>query len=188
MAAVNLTPPVITQQLLNRFWANVDKNGPIPTRHPELGPCWLWTGECRPNGYGVLRFSLQGRRKTVATHRLSYQIACGPPSQQVLHHCDNPPCCRPTHLFDGSQKDNRADSAQKERTATGDKNGSRLYPEKLKRGESHALTTLTANDVREIRRYYLTGVATLKRIAGEYKVSLGTVHNIVHRKTWGHVT
>ena len=27
-----------------RFWPKVDKNGPVPEPHPELGPCWVWTG------------------------------------------------------------------------------------------------------------------------------------------------
>lgn len=26
-----------------RFWAKVDKNGPMPEGRPDLGPCWLWT-------------------------------------------------------------------------------------------------------------------------------------------------
>jgi hypothetical protein len=35
-----------------RFWAKVDKNGPIPAYRPDLGPCWLWTASKRADGYG----------------------------------------------------------------------------------------------------------------------------------------
>lgn len=31
-----------------RFWAKVDKNGPVV--RPELGPCWIWTGNRDPWG------------------------------------------------------------------------------------------------------------------------------------------
>jgi len=33
-----------------RFWKHVDKNGPIPPLHPELGNCWLWMGSFEGEG------------------------------------------------------------------------------------------------------------------------------------------
>ena len=36
----------------------------------------------------------------------------------VCHHCDNPPCCEPTHLFLGTCADNIADMIAKQRHAT----------------------------------------------------------------------
>jgi hypothetical protein len=45
-----------------RFWAKVHKNGPVPARRPELGPCWVWTGNHTsrpPKGHG--RFYAAGR-------------------------------------------------------------------------------------------------------------------------------
>lgn len=35
-----------------RFWSKVDKNGPVSSRRPDLGPCWLWTGTVSEHGYG----------------------------------------------------------------------------------------------------------------------------------------
>src|SRR5687767_3489091 len=43
---------------LVRFWAKVNKNGPIPEHRPDLGPCWLWTAALT-KGYG--QFRLNGR-------------------------------------------------------------------------------------------------------------------------------
>lgn len=39
-------------ELIARFWVKVDKNGTAPAHRPELGPCWLWTGNRakRPDG------------------------------------------------------------------------------------------------------------------------------------------
>lgn len=39
-----------------RFWAKVNKDGPIPIHRPDLGQCWVWTGESR-HGYGFIRFA-----------------------------------------------------------------------------------------------------------------------------------
>src|SRR5208282_3495744 len=33
-----------TEPRERRFWAHVDKNGPVPPHRPALGPCWVWTG------------------------------------------------------------------------------------------------------------------------------------------------
>ena len=68
-----------------RFWAKVDKGG----------ECWVWTASVNNHGYG--QFTHKGR--PVKAHRFSWFLAHGEwPTQQVLHHCDNPPCvaCCPT--------------------------------------------------------------------------------------------
>lgn len=36
------------------FWAKVDKNGPAPANHPELGPCWTWTAYRQRAQYAAL--------------------------------------------------------------------------------------------------------------------------------------
>jgi hypothetical protein len=62
-----------------------------------------------PTGYGRL-----GNRYA---HRVAYQVAYGPfdPRLHVLHHCDNPTCVRPDHLFLGTQADNNMDRDMKGR-------------------------------------------------------------------------
>jgi hypothetical protein len=66
-----------------------------------------------PKGYGKLTF--QGR--AIYAHRLAYELTIGPipDGMLVCHHCDNPPCCRPDHLFLGDQKANLADMVAKRR-------------------------------------------------------------------------
>src|SRR5580704_8040718 len=73
---------------------------------PE-GNCLVWTGGHTLGGYGVIN---RGRRGAgmASTHRLAWELAYGPvpDGMNVLHHCDNPPCCEPTHLFLGTGQDN----------------------------------------------------------------------------------
>ena len=83
--------------------------------------CIEWTGHTNDRGYGKLSVGTS----TVYTHRFAWELANGPilDGLQVLHHCDNPPCCQtePTegypdgHLFLGTQLDNVRDMITKGR-------------------------------------------------------------------------
>jgi hypothetical protein len=74
-----------------RFWARVDKNGPLWNGTP----CWEWTG-CRVRGYGT--FSLNG--KMVRAPRFAYETLVGlfPDGLVPDHLCRNRGCVRPLHL------------------------------------------------------------------------------------------
>lgn len=75
----------------DRFWALVNKNGPIPEHRPELGPCWLWRSR-GSTGYGS--FSL-GTGKSIAAHRYAYELLVHsiPDGLQVDHLCHHPDWC-----------------------------------------------------------------------------------------------
>lgn len=81
-------------------------------RGPYRG-CWEWTGHKTRNGYG--RVKVRGRR--VLVHRLAFEVVHGevPEGLRVLHHCDNPPCWRPDHLYAGTAADNKRDELERGR-------------------------------------------------------------------------
>lgn len=86
--------------------------------------CLEWTGCTNEAGYGRLRSSGQKFK----AHRLAWMLVNGiiPDGLNVLHHCDNPPCCETTpsatypdgHLFLGTHADNVADKMAKGRNRT----------------------------------------------------------------------
>lgn len=74
--------------------------------------CWEWNGK-NIDGYGYFYF----KRKAVFTHRFSWTIFRGsiPSGMFVCHHCDNPICINPCHLFIGDAKLNNGDKERKGR-------------------------------------------------------------------------
>lgn len=134
-------PPqsIVPSDAVARFWARVDKNGPVPVDQPELGPCWLWTGCRTPEGYGKLKFDGRYYR----AHRLAYELTHGPIPAGFFacHRCDTPPCVRPSHLFLGTHTENNRDAKAKGRNARGDAHGLRLHPGTAAAGERNGTHT-----------------------------------------------
>lgn len=162
------------------FWKRVRKDGPVPPHRPELGPCWPWTGAIQLKGGPYGRFSIGDG--TQAAHRYAYEQVNGtvPPGLQVLHRCDNPPCCNngedspyPSHLFAGTHQDNMDDRDVKGRTP---------------RGERVGLAKLTESDVRIIRAECANGSrGTAAILATRLGVSDAVISAVVRGKTWRHV-
>jgi hypothetical protein len=109
------------------------------------------------------------------------------PDLVVRHRCNNPQCVRVAHLAIGTQADNIADKVAAGRQARGDRNGARLRPERLRRGEAATQSKLTEAQVVEIRSRYVPRKVGYERLAREYGVSMATVHEIVERRIWRHV-
>ena len=99
--------------MIERFWSFVNKNG--------RNGCWEWKDAKDNGGYGVFRLAngnLIGHERRA--HRFSAELRFGPIPKRMLvcHHCDNPSCVRPDHLFVGTSKDNAWDAARKGRLPT----------------------------------------------------------------------
>lgn len=106
--------------------------------------CWPWTLSKADKGYGQIMVRTNGQRRPLGTHRVAWEVTHGsiPDGLWVLHSCDNPPCCNPSHMRLGTNADNVADMiARKRRTvvnyARGDRHGSHTQPEKWARGAAH---------------------------------------------------
>lgn len=84
--------------------------------NPETG-CWEWTASRNNRGYGVIGF----KGEQYLAHRFSYMIFQGaiPEGKLICHHCDNPKCVNPDHLYAGTAKDNRVDNLLRGRNTAG---------------------------------------------------------------------
>lgn len=154
------------------FWRHVAQSGP--------DDCWPWTGVRRQTGYGFVK--RQGH--LIAAHRVAFALANGyVPTDMVCHHCDNPPCCNPAHLYEGSAQANSDDKVRRGRAATGRKNGAYTRPETRPRGESHGRARLTVAQVQAIRRRLRKGERPLE-LGKYYGVTSQTIYWIREGKTW----
>lgn len=161
---------VISEKLLARFWAKVDKRGP--------DECWPWKAYSMPGSYG--QFGCGSR--VFLAHRISWIIANGSIPQHagyhgfcVCHKCDNPKCVNPNHLFLGTNADNVHDM---------DKKGRRKVDPVF--GEAHGKSKLTEKAVEEIRKARNAGMK-MQPLADKFGISIVTVSAVCRRRTWRHV-
>lgn len=152
------------------------------------GECIEWTGPIKPEGYGSFTIGSRtdGSRRTVQSHRFSYELFNGPipDGMQVCHACDNRLCVNPAHLWLGSQRDNLQDAIAKGRWSP---NGWReVHPEGQLRGSQLYNAKLTEEQVVEIRMLHSQGVRFVK-LARRFGVSPSAIRHIVIRRNWTHV-
>lgn len=97
------------------FWEKVSKDGPIPPKRPELGPCWEWTASTFHSGYGQFRHKGAPEGTSGYAHRAAWIWTHGPigAGLHIDHLCENPLCVRassdpdiPDHLEPVTRRDN----------------------------------------------------------------------------------
>lgn len=134
---------------------------------PSASGCLEWSGRTiKSNGreshrYG--RIKVGGR--DILAHRYAYTLAHGeiPSGMSVCHHCDNPKCCNPEHLFIGTHRQNMGDMATKGRASK----ASNPKPT----GEKSPTAKLLDSQVEEIRA---------RRASGETVTSLAYAYGVHH--------
>lgn len=135
-------------QVKIRFWSKVSKTK----------DCWLWLAYKTKKGYG--KFYLNGHNHRA--HRVAYYLTHGKwPQHQALHTCDNPSCVRPSHIYDGTPKQNTKDM--------------------MSRNRQNNSTKLSNEDVLTMRKLFSQGVKC-GPLAIQFNVTESWVWNLVHNK------
>lgn len=169
-------PSIGDDRLPPRFWSKV--------RVDEASGCWIWTASKNRQGYGKYR---NGGSSSLPAHRVAYEILVGPLGELLAcHRCDTPPCVNPAHIFGGTCADNHADRNAKGRQASGDRNGQRLHPESVPRGERNGRARLQPGDVVIIRAELAAGT-TKASLARRFRVSETVIRHVGQRKSWRHI-
>jgi len=129
--------------------------------------CWLWIGGKSSFGHGRFRVG----EKLYSPHRLAYEFFYEsiPENKHICHHCDNPSCVRPDHLFLGSHAQNMADMVSKNRHAHGSKSGGAKLCE---------LDVWLIRQLRHIKN---------REVARFFSISESIVSQIHSRQIWKHV-
>lgn len=142
----------------------VDKRGP--------DECWPWTKSVDRDGYGMIGRRENGRTVMHKAHVVAFELEHGgPATANVLHKCNNPPCCNPAHLYEGSHSDNRRDCVDA--------------------GRARNRPVLNAADVIALRAKFEDRRPTMKELADlatAHGVSPKTIENAVTGRTWRNVT
>jgi len=134
------------------------------------GECLVYTGCRNPKGYGRVSNGQGG----ILVHRAIWEHHNGPTLNRVLHECDNPPCVRIEHLWEGTNADNSADMVQKGRESH------------ASRGEGSGRVKLTTAAVKTIHELHARGV-TSSEIAQTFHVHPAHISRIISgkRRRWG---
>ena len=145
------------------------------------GDCVEWQGHKTQDGYGVIKIS----GKSHLVHRViwEYYNGCIPDAMYICHKCDNPTCCKLSHLFIGTPSDNQHDSYNKGR-----------HPIISNKGECNGRNILTESNVRALRRHWNNGKFKygkkkefFEKYSGIYGVSISTIEKVVKKHSWKHL-
>ncbi len=160
-----------SERIIKKFRSEVRKKKikfiRVPCIYPELSDCWNCTSHDK-NSYSYPY--IKRNKKFGKMSRYVWKLRFGPIPEGMLvcHHCDNPKCINPEHLFLGTRKDNTQDMLKKGRDNCWGK-GARL---------------LTAKQAIEIfNSDELGGV-----LADKHNVSATTINNIKRRKHYREIT
>jgi hypothetical protein len=157
--------PILTKEYLaaNRLGVGFPKRWRARVQKTESG-CWLWQASRIDGQYGQI---FRGAPFTgmVSAHVASWTLFRGPVPAGlcVLHQCDNPPCCNPSHLFLGTRADNNRDKASKGRSTKG------------QLGVSHKLSPESIMEVGDLTRHR---IFPQEQIASEYGITKERVKQI----------
>lgn len=134
--------------------------------------CWEWIGSKGKHGYGVM--VVDG--KSLRANRLAFKVYNKPLSEEQLacHHCDNPSCVNPDHLYAGTGLTNAYDRISRGRSAS-------------HVGELNELSKLTDDAVIYIRNAWRKERVRQSDLAQMFDVSPSLISKVVNHHVWGHV-
>lgn len=166
--SISCSSKVIRRSNAERFWPKCDRSG---------GPtaCWPWQRSTTSSGYGKFGWTdpETGVHQTLHAPRVAFFLTHGYWPQFACHSCDNPLCCNPAHIFDGTPADNMHDMWRKGRARPG------RVP-----GKRNGRAKFAEADILAIRTRHAQGDISTYKLAEQYGVVPSTVRKIIVGIAW----
>lgn len=147
----------LTSSDISRFWEKVEIRSPLL--------CWEWKAAIlQSGGYGAFR--LKGETKRA--HRVAYFLSKGDldPALELLHKCNNPRCCNPNHLVQGTHAANLLQAGQEGKMTRYSGTNSKIQ---FNQEQLHDILTATTS-ARAMARKYQVDHKTIRRIQQEFQL------------------
>ena len=161
--ASNLTRTPDIHRFMNMFQVDESTN------------CWNWTLSTDYQGYGQFKYFDYDKNKWYKerSNRASFKLFKGPITNGlcVLHHCDNPKCVNPLHLYLGTPRDNANDMVKRDRQ---------------RKGENHTNHKLT-DEIVSWMRLQPEIYGCFGKWARMFEVNRATIIHAYRGKTWKHL-
>lgn len=153
-----------------RFWSRVDTSG-------GLDSCWPYDGMTDQHGYRYFSICQKKHR----AHRIAAELFYGPcpDDRRVCHHCDNPSCCNPRHLYYGTAADNTRDMIERGRA--------KFFDLRTLGGEHHPNAILTEQVVLDLRKRWAREPFIVAEEARRMGVRPQTLWAVIKQVNWRHL-
>lgn len=137
------------------FWFGIEKDRVDNLKEIEDDRCWEWQDYTDGSNYG--HFTLDKTTYQATRFIMRYLHGDEVDDMFVCHHCDNPPCVNPNHLYIGTQQDNVDDRMER--------NGDCC------RGFNNVISNLTKEEAQALFFMYDNGIATLQQLMDLFDIS-----------------
>jgi hypothetical protein len=134
----------------------------------EITGCWNVVSHKHEKSTGYI--SITVKRLVTRVHRLAYLVYKGvlEKGDYVCHHCDNPKCVNPEHLFKSTPKGNMQDMIKKGRFNFGDRREGnfKLTIEQINKVKQSSLSSYKLSEIYNVSSVQIRRIKNGTRCAG----------------------
>ncbi len=159
-----------SMELMIRIWEQR-----IVPRLAAAGGCMEWTMSTHLFGYGQLTVVKDKVPAKYACHRVALEVKLGRKilaGMRAMHTCDNPKCCNPEHIVEGTQRENMQGASQRNR---------------IPKGEACSWAKMDNKTVLAVYDFVVNKGRSQAEAAKEFGISFQRVSKIARREVWKHI-
>jgi hypothetical protein len=125
------------------------------------------------NGYFFVRLNKNGKGKPIRVNRAVAEAFIPNPENKLV-----------TNHKDCNRKNNKVENLEWATYSENNKYTSLFGNKNYVHGIAHPFSKLTQEKADEIRKKYVKNIVSMRKLADEYGVSVGTIQSLIEKKTW----